>query len=76
MEKKKEKRKQTFSSAPPSVKSTSIDQWEINALTAAVSVNEMFGGAIQKTHPRGFAHGLRQIEANGDTQQHAHLSSH
>lgn len=73
--KKKEKRRRRhFTSAPPSVSSTSIDQWEINALTAAVSVNEMFGGAIQKMHPRGFR--LRETEANEDTHRQAHRYSH
>lgn len=67
--KKREKRRD-FTSAPP-VNSNTIDQWEINALTAAV--NEMFGGAIQKMYPRGFR--LRQTEANEDTHRHACLYS-
>lgn len=51
---KKRKTADILPQPPPSVNSTGISQWEINALTAAVSVNEMFGGAIQKTHPCGF----------------------
>lgn len=63
MEKEKENRH--FTSAPPSVNSTTIDQWEINALTAAVSVDKMFSGANppkKKNLPRP-----RQTEANEDT---------
>lgn len=65
-EKKTESRH--FTSAPPSVNSTGTDQWEINAPTAAVSVNEMY-----QMHPRGFR--LRQTEANEDTHsdQHTHI---
>lgn len=79
---KKENESRHFTSAPPSVNSTSIDQWEINALTAAVSVNEMFGGAIQKkkkknhTHVASDSDKKKQMRIHTDTHTHTKTQAH
>lgn len=64
----KEEKRRHFTSAPPSVNSTSIDQWEINALTAAVKCLEVRSKKCTRV--------ASDSEANEDTHGRAHLYPH
>lgn len=65
-----------LTSVLPSVNSTRIDQWEINLLTAAVSVDEMFGAAIKnkKKKRKGNTHVASDSDKYKQTRTHSTCS--